>query len=158
MPARYASTTPSLAPDAATTFTLASLLLQPGAVERAQVLAYIAPGSTAKLVDIGDRVNTDLLVREGVRIVGLTLDVLGRADDMQRMLMPALDNPMLAACADALSTCQSVDSKRASATRRNDAQTRQLKAVHAISAEQVATQRKVLYAGAISLAGADAVA
>lgn len=150
-----ASTTPSLAPGANATYTLASLLLQLGAVERAQVLAYLAPGSTAKLVDEGGRVNTDLLVREGVRIVGLTLDVLGRADDKQRMLMPALNNPMLACCAAALSTCQSVESKRSGATSRNGAQTRLFKAVHAISAEKVATQRKVIYAAAVSLAGAD---
>jgi hypothetical protein len=154
-PPPVGNTSPSMVPGAAVSYTLASLTQRLGAAERPQVLAYVAHAPIATLVEEGSRVNTDRLVTEGVRVVGLAVDVLGRADEGQRMLMPALGDAMLRACVGALSTCQSTCAARVVTVVRNGAQVRQRKGARGALAEQVVTQREIVYTAAVSLAGHD---
>jgi hypothetical protein len=149
------TTSPSLAPGAVVTHTLVSLMQRFGVVEQPQVLAYVAHAPIATLVTEGSRVSTQRVLDEGVRIVGVAVEELGRADDTRRALMPTLDEPMLRACVSALATVKSLSVVRVAATDKTDTQIRQRKDARSTLAEQVSARRAILYTAALALAGAD---
>ncbi len=155
IPPPQVNTSPSLAPGAAATHTLASLTQRLGTATRVQIVAYVALAPIATFVDEGTRVSTARVVEEGTRIVGLAVEVLDRADAEQRALMPALDEAMLCACTSALATCGAIDVARASVTSKNSGQAKQRKSARGALAGQAATRRTILYTAAISLAAAD---
>lgn len=155
LPAPLVVTTPSLAPGDPGAYTLDSLRQRLGLAERPRVLAYVALAPVATLVEEGGRVSTERLVREGTRIFGLALDVVSTADADRRVLLPALDEPMITAAVTALVTCDALSSSRVEAADKSAAQGTKRRSTRASLVGKVTAARKLTYAAALSLAAGD---
>ncbi|MFO0601589.1 MAG: hypothetical protein U0324_00375 [Polyangiales bacterium] len=155
LPAAAATTTPSKRSPQVTVYTLAALAARLGVTTAEEVALRLRGAPVASLVAEGARITTERLAREAPNLIGGAMTIVAQLAPDQRPLLPALDEAFFRAAVTSLDECARRGESRTAARGSAEGAARGHRKERDALAERAKSQRKVVYAAAQALAGAD---